>query len=197
MKRTLIAIAATTALLSGTAMAKQPTTYQPFADQNWEVSLGAGQVKSELQGQSLENNLVLVGFAYGIRNDSGKFSFTPEFYYGKDVSPAELDDTLAFNDVVYGGPGAEYELENTLSFSARLALHPTEDFYVYVRPSYTRTSFEITSPSGDNYSNDAEWEAGLGVGAGMNIDAHFSLDASFTRLSGDADLAGVTLRYRF
>jgi opacity protein-like surface antigen len=197
MKKTTLALCLS-ALMTVASATHAKTTYQETANQQVELTAGFAQYSSEMEGFTLNNGLLVVGLGYQFSNETGKMSFTPALQVGKDVSPARLDNVLVSAGLsdTFGGPGYEYEVEEFISASVRVTLHPTDDFYTYIRPSYSRAYVEVSGPD-VNMDAEGEWEFGMGVGIGYNINQSFSVDASFDRLTGDTEMTSLSLRYYF
>ncbi len=184
MKKTLLAAMIALGSLSTFAQADHMTTHadSSLSTKNWEVSLNYTNASSDpVIGDSLNFDIVTMGFAYEIRNPEGHLSFIPELYVGKGL-----------------GDDHNIEVDSYVQAGLRLVLHTTEDFYVYIRPVVTKISFDYDLP-GQHIDESTDWMFGGGVGIGMNIDKHTNISLGADRLSDDVDtdLINLSVRYRF
>tara|TARA_Y100000310_G_C20637056_1_gene791746 strand:+ start:200 stop:760 length:561 start_codon:yes stop_codon:yes gene_type:complete len=186
MKRTLLALATaltmTSAFSASASVLDEPPAQEPS---NWEISVNYLDIRSEVDGADIEINtgVLAAGFGYEFMQEGGHLSYTPELVLGKGVQ----NDTIG---------GAEVEVDSLVSAALRVTLHPTEQFEVFVRPSYSKLSVTV-SEFGQADRETGDWEFGIGAGVGLNVNENVNVAITFDRVAGDSDVLGASIRYRF
>lgn len=171
------------------AQASSVSMDAPVSKTNWEVSGGLAHYSIDA-GQTVNGDVLQVGFGYAVRNPEGHFSMVPELTLGKGVNGDNFGDV-------------EVEVDTVLQIGTRLTLHPTDTFDIYLNPTYRKISVDESSYAGSiGYSSD--WAFGIGVGVGANITNDLNLSLTFDRTKldfdgGDLDTDVVTgkVSYRF
>lgn len=190
MRKTCLVIGAAALLTAAAAQAK----YQDIADRSVELSASYAQLSSDVGGLTLDNDLLMVGVGYTLSNTNGRMSITPGIQVGRDINSADLSEFL-FDDTI-GGPEFEFEIDRIVVASVRITLHPTDQFYAYLRPSYSRAYGVIIGPETER-DVEGDWEFGAGAGVGYNFTENFSADISLDRISNDTDFISLNTRYSF
>lgn len=133
-------------------------------------SLG-GTYLSDYRGVELGAVVGSVGYRAG--GDSG-FSFQPEVRFGVGATGDEVRSaSFTGGEVSYG-----VDLDNLLGASARLQFHIPGGAYVFAQPTMTRVNLDADYALQTRALNDAEWEFGGDVGAGLMVTEGFGLEGS-------------------
>jgi hypothetical protein len=162
----LIAAAALSAF-AVSAQASSVALDAPVSKTNWEVSGSLAHYSIE----DLNSDVLQAGFSYAIRNPEGHFSIVPELTLGKGVNGESDGYTSA-------------EIDTVLQIGARLVLHPTETFDVYLNPTYRKVTADLSAGS-DKADISSDWAFGVGVGVGANITNDLNLSLTFDRTKLD------------
>lgn len=181
MKRTLLALATTLTMASAFSASASVLDEPPVKEpSNWELSVNYLDIRSESGSAELNVGVLGAGFAYEFMQEGGHLSYTPELILGVGV---ENDRYL----------GYEVDVDTLVVGAVRIALHPTDEFEVFVRPSYSKISVSVD----DIGSETGDWEFGVGAGIGYNVTKEVNLAITFDRVAGDSDVLGASVRYRF
>ena len=141
-------------------------------------SLG-GTYLSDYRGVELGAVVGSVGYRAG--GDSG-FSFQPEVRFGVGATGDEIRGTT------FDGGEVSYDvdLDNLVGASARLQFHIPGGAYVFAQPTMTRVSLDADNVLPTRPLNDADWDIGGDVGAGLMVTEGFGLEGSVGVIDGDS-----------
>lgn len=151
-------------------------------------SLG-GTYFSEYRGVELGALAGSIGYRAG---GDGGFSFQPEVRFGLGVTGDEI------RGVDFGGGEQifDVDLDHFVGASARLQFQVPGGPYVFVQPTMARVNLETGNALQVRNLNDAEWDFGGDIGAGVMLTDGFGLEGSVGVMDGES-VYGAAMRFYF
>jgi opacity protein-like surface antigen len=147
--------------------------------EGWSFSGGYANYMEDDAGVDISLGAIYASAGYTY--NSGKMSFMPELRLGFGVS----DDSIQ---------GIDIEIDTLLIASIRGQYNVTENFGVFLQPSYGR--LEATASSNGFSVTEDEWEFGFGGGASFQISESSSIEAVYEAFD-EADVLSVGFRTTF
>lgn len=141
-------------------------------------SLG-GSYFSDYRGVELGAVVGSIGYRAG---GDGGFSFQPEVRVGLGVTGDEI------RGITLGGAEATYDvdLDNLVGAAARVQYQVPGGAYFFVQPTMARVNLKADYALQVRTLNDAEWDFGGDVGAGLMVTDGLGLEGSVGVMDGDS-----------
>ncbi len=178
-----IRIALATALLCTSSISIAASDYPGQANTSHHMTVNYHYAK--LKNVS-DIDLSATSFTYGyqMKNEGGKFSFTPELSVGYGIKSINQD-------------GLEVVVDGLAQAGVRLAYHPFSNFHVFIKPTVTKVWLSGEKNGIDVLGDDDSYnETGGAIGFGFDFAEHYSLGLSSEKI-GDFNVVTGSFRYRF
>lgn len=153
-------------------------TVSAVASTQWTVGGGYTSYNEDDDGIDINLGAVYASAGYLYKND--KIAFMPELRIGVGVT----DDTVYGVDV-------EVEVDSFIAASLRAQYEVTDNFSVFLQPTYTR--LELTASANGQSASEDEWEFGFGGGGSFKVTDTASIEAFYESFDG-TDVLSVGVR---
>jgi opacity protein-like surface antigen len=154
-------------------------TATSLASAGWTVS--GGYVNYNEDDEGIDISVDAVYASVGYEYESGNMVFMPEIRLGTGVG----DDNVM---------GVEVEIDSVFAASIRGQYNITEQFAVFLQPSYAR--IEATARFEGQSVTEDDWEFGFGGGAAFKVSKSFSIEAIYENYD-NSDVVSIGARYTF
>lgn len=148
-------------------------------------NLGGGYAQYMEDADEADISLGIIYASAGYTYESGSMSYMPELRIGTGVS----DDSVTLYNV-----NVDVEIDSLVVASIRGQYNVTEDFGIFLQPSYGR--LEATASAGGYSASEDEWDFGFGGGASFQITEAASFEAMYESFDG-ADVISAGVRVTF
>ncbi|WJG10497.1 outer membrane beta-barrel protein [Aliiglaciecola sp. LCG003] len=148
-------------------------------------NFGGGYANYMEDGDGADISLGVIYATAGYTYESGSMTFMPSLRLGTGIS----DDNVS----IYG-VNVNVEIDSLVVASIRGQYNVTEDFGVFLQPSYGR--LEATASAGGFSETADDWEFGFGGGATFKVSETTSIEAIYESFD-EADVFSAGIRMTF